>query len=74
VEMLVETITAATGTAPDLSTGGGTSDARFIAAYCPVVEFGLPGQTMHKADESVALAEVEELTALYRSFIARFFA
>lgn len=72
VEMLADTIAAHTGSAPELSTGGGTSDARFIAAYCPVVEFGLPGQTMHKADESVAIAEVEQLTAIYGAFISRF--
>jgi succinyl-diaminopimelate desuccinylase len=74
VEMLADTIAEHTGSRPQLSTGGGTSDARFIAAYCPVAEFGLPGQTMHKADESVAIAEVEELTAIYGAFISRFLA
>ena len=53
VETLIEVIAAQTGAPPELSTGGGTSDARFIAQYCPVVECGLPGPTMHKADESV---------------------
>jgi len=70
VETLIETIARRTGIAPELSTGGGTSDARFIADYCPVVEFGLPGPTMHKVDENVRVADVEELTALYAQFIA----
>lgn len=70
VETLIETIARRTGIPPELSTGGGTSDARFIAEYCPVVEFGLPGPTMHKVDENVRVADVEELTALYAQFIA----
>ena len=72
VEMLIETIREVTGTPPELSTAGGTSDARFIAAYCPVVECGLPGPTMHKANEEVAMAELEALTRLYAAFIARY--
>ncbi|WP_374620085.1 succinyl-diaminopimelate desuccinylase [Devosia sp.] len=70
VETLIETIARATGIPPELSTGGGTSDARFIAEYCPVVEFGLPGPSMHKVDEHVRLADVEALARLYRDFIA----
>ncbi len=69
VELLSTTIEAATGARPELSTGGGTSDARFIAQYCPVVEFGLPGPSMHKADEQVKITDVEELTKLYAAFI-----
>lgn len=69
VEVLCRTIEALTGARPELSTGGGTSDARFVAAYCPVVECGLPGPSMHKADEHVAAADVEALTALYSDFI-----
>ena len=74
VETLCRTIETMTGSRPELSTGGGTSDARFIAQYCPVVEFGLPGQTMHKADENVAVADVENLSALYAAFIRDYFA
>jgi len=74
VEALCATIERLTGTRPDLSTAGGTSDARFIAQYCPVVECGLPGPSMHKVDENVALADVEGLTALYAAFIADYFA
>ena len=51
---------------PELSTAGGTSDARFIKNYCPVVEFGLVGQTMHQVDERVPIADLVALTAIYR--------
>ncbi|HWA18437.1 MAG TPA: succinyl-diaminopimelate desuccinylase [Devosia sp.] len=73
VELLASTIAAKTGVRPEYSTGGGTSDARFIAPYCPVVEFGLPGPTMHKVDEHVRIADVEALTGLYAAFIGRYF-
>jgi len=72
VETLIETVARQTGIPPELSTGGGTSDARFIAQYCPVVEFGLPGPSMHKVDECVAVADVEKLTALYTAFLSDF--
>jgi len=62
-----------TGLTPELSTTGGTSDARFIQAYCPVAEFGLVGQTMHKIDERVELADITRLVAIYRGFLDRFF-
>jgi succinyl-diaminopimelate desuccinylase len=72
VETLLAAIEAQTGRRPELSTAGGTSDARFIAPYCPVVECGLPGPTMHKADENVVLADLAELTALYAAFLRRY--
>ncbi len=62
-----------TGLVPELSTTGGTSDARFIHAYCPCAEFGLVGQTMHKVDERVELADIAQLTAIYGGFLERFF-
>jgi succinyl-diaminopimelate desuccinylase len=62
-----------TGLTPELSTTGGTSDARFIQAYCPVAEFGLVGQTMHKVDERVELADITRLVAIYGGFLDRFF-
>lgn len=62
-------IEAVTGRRPALSTTGGTSDARFIRDYCPVVEFGLVGQTMHMVDENVALDDLETLTRVYRRFL-----
>src|SRR5690606_9431597 len=62
-----------TGRKPELSTSGGTSDARFITHYCPVVEFGLVGQTMHQVDERVPVKELVDLTAIYRKIIDRYF-
>jgi succinyl-diaminopimelate desuccinylase len=77
-EKLIGTLTASveaiTGKRPQLSTSGGTSDARFIKDYCPVVEFGLVGKTMHMVDERVAIADLETLTQIYERFIADFFA
>lgn len=58
---------------PELSTSGGTSDARFIKNFCPVVEFGLVGQTMHQADECVLLTDMEMLTKIYQSVLSSFF-
>ncbi len=66
-------IEAIVGRRPALSTSGGTSDARFIKDYCPVVEFGLVGKTMHMVDERVALADLETLTRIYRRFIEDWF-
>jgi succinyl-diaminopimelate desuccinylase len=67
-------VVAVTGRAPTLSTSGGTSDARFIKDYCPVVEFGLVGKTMHMVDERVAIADLERLTQIYQRFLAEWFA
>ncbi len=64
-DALSRAIEAATGMAPRLDTGGGTSDARFIARYCPVAEFGLVGATMHQADERVSVAELRQLARIY---------
>ncbi|MEC5323284.1 succinyl-diaminopimelate desuccinylase [Aurantimonas sp. A3-2-R12] len=73
-QSLIDAIADVTGRQPELSTSGGTSDARFIKDYCPVVEFGLVGKTMHMANERVALSDLEELTRIYEAFIARWFA
>ena len=62
------------GRNPELSTSGGTSDARFIRALCPVVEVGLVGTTMHQVDERTPVAEIERLQAVYERLIARYFA
>ncbi|WP_082914612.1 succinyl-diaminopimelate desuccinylase [Paramagnetospirillum marisnigri] len=70
-EQLAEAITQVTGLTPDLSTTGGTSDARFIKNHCPVVEFGLVGQSMHKSDEHVMVADMEALTEIYRRVLIR---
>ncbi len=67
-------VTAVTGQQPELSTSGGTSDARFIKNFCPVVEFGLVGQTMHKVDEHVDVADIRTLAAIYDRVLTDFFA
>jgi succinyl-diaminopimelate desuccinylase len=67
-------ITAVTGQAPQLSTGGGTSDARFFHDVCPVAELGLIGDTMHQVDERVPLGDLATLTDIYAAFLTRFFA
>ncbi|GBQ96990.1 succinyl-diaminopimelate desuccinylase [Asaia lannensis NBRC 102526] len=72
VASLSEVIERHTGRKPKLDTGGGTSDARFIASYFPVAEFGLVGATMHKADECVAVADLEALVRIYRDFLEAF--
>jgi succinyl-diaminopimelate desuccinylase len=63
-----------TGTRPLYSTTGGTSDARFIRAFCPVAELGLPGGTMHKTDECVPVAEIRRLSDIYLAILKRYFA
>ncbi|EGP58722.1 succinyl-diaminopimelate desuccinylase [Agrobacterium tumefaciens F2] len=74
ISSLSGAVEAVTAREPRLSTTGGTSDARFIKDYCPVVEFGLVGQTMHMVDERVAVADLETLTRIYETFIERWFA
>jgi len=73
-ELVAKAIAEVTGRKPELSTTGGTSDARFITAYCPVVEFGLVGQTMHQVNERVPLTDLRALTVIYRKIIDRYFA
>ena len=73
-DRIAEAIRGVTGRTPELSTTGGTSDARFIQAYCSVVEFGLVGLTMHKVDERVELTDLADLTAIYRRFLDLYFA
>jgi succinyl-diaminopimelate desuccinylase len=69
IDAFAGSVAAVTGRRPELSTSGGTSDARFIKAYCPVIEFGLVGQTMHMIDEKVALSDLETLTRIYQRFL-----
>jgi succinyl-diaminopimelate desuccinylase len=73
VAMISKAVTEVTGRTPELSTTGGTSDARFIKDYCPVIEFGLLSQQMHKTDEHVATADLVALTAIYRHILDRYF-
>jgi succinyl-diaminopimelate desuccinylase len=72
-DLAVAAIEEVTGRRPELSTSGGTSDARFIASYCPVIEFGLVGQTMHQIDERTPVADLEKLTKIYRGILDRYF-
>jgi succinyl-diaminopimelate desuccinylase len=69
LDRLVRAVEHATGQAPALDTGGGTSDARFIARHCPVAELGGVGATMHQVDERVPVAELRDLAALYRAVL-----
>jgi succinyl-diaminopimelate desuccinylase len=73
-DLVVAAIEEVTGRRPDLNTGGGTSDARFIKNYCPVIEFGLVGQTMHQIDERTPVSDLEKLTKIYRGVLDRYFA
>jgi succinyl-diaminopimelate desuccinylase len=70
-DLVSDAIRANTGLTPELSTSGGTSDARFLSKLCPVVEFGLTNATMHKLDEAVALSDLNALTAIYADVIGR---
>jgi succinyl-diaminopimelate desuccinylase len=72
-DLVAGAIAEITGRKPEFSTSGGTSDARFIKNYCPVVEFGLVGQTMHQVDERVPLADLTALTAIYRRVLEKYF-
>ena len=72
-DLAVAAIEEVTGRKPELSTTGGTSDARFISSYCPVIEFGLVGQTMHQIDERTPVSDLEKLTKIYRGVLDRYF-
>ena len=65
---------AETGITPELSTTGGTSDARFVKDHCPVVEFGLVGKTMHQVDERVEIAQIHQLKSIYTRILRDYFA
>ena len=67
-------VKAETGVKPELSTSGGTSDARFVKHHCPVVEFGLTGKTMHQVDERVKVEEIHQLKAIYARILRDYFA
>ena len=72
-EMVAKAIKKVTGRDAELSTTGGTSDARFIRNYCPVLEFGITGTTMHKTDERVAVSDMTALTEIYREILKSWF-
>jgi succinyl-diaminopimelate desuccinylase len=73
-DLIAKAVTDMTGKAPEFSTGGGTSDARFIKDYCPVAELGLINATMHKTDECAALSDIETLTDIYAALLDAYFA
>ncbi|MBV8187352.1 MAG: succinyl-diaminopimelate desuccinylase [Alphaproteobacteria bacterium] len=72
-EMVAGAIRDVAGIEPELSTSGGTSDARFICNYCPVLEFGLVGESMHKVDEKSAVADLKALVRIYETVLDRYF-
>ena len=71
--MVARAVEAETGMVPELSTTGGTSDARFVKNHCPVVEFGLVGQTMHQVDERVEIAQIHRLKSVYTRILESYF-
>jgi len=73
-DLIAKSVKAETGLTPELSTTGGTSDARFIKDHCPVVEFGLVGKTMHQVDECVPISEIHQLKAIYTRILTDYFA
>ncbi|MGJ5617901.1 succinyl-diaminopimelate desuccinylase [Sulfitobacter sp. MF3-043] len=73
-DMVSNAVAAETGVTPTLSTSGGTSDARFVKAHCPVVEFGLVGQSMHQVDEHVRVEHIHKLKAIYGRILKDYFA
>ena len=73
-DLVSKAVLAETGRAPELSTSGGTSDARFVKDHCPVVEFGLVGKTMHQVDERVEVVQISQLKAIYTRILRDYFA
>ena len=73
-DLVAKAVQAETGVVPEASTSGGTSDARFVKDHCPVVEFGLVGQTMHQVDERVEVAQIVRLKAIYTRILQDYFA
>ncbi|MDE4172981.1 succinyl-diaminopimelate desuccinylase [Phaeobacter sp. PT47_59] len=73
-DLVSKAVEAETGITPELSTTGGTSDARFVKSHCPVVEFGLVGKTMHQVDECVEIAQIHQLKAIYSRILKDYFA
>lgn len=72
-ELVAKAVAAETGVTPEMSTTGGTSDARFVKDHCPVVEFGLVGKTMHQVDECVEVAQIEQLKSVYTRILTDYF-
>ena len=73
-DLVADAVETETGRRPEFSTSGGTSDARFVKNHCPVVEFGLVGKTMHQVDERVEVAQIQQLKAIYKTLMHKYFA
>ncbi|MDD9730206.1 succinyl-diaminopimelate desuccinylase [Mameliella sp. AT18] len=73
-DLVSRAVAVETNITPEMSTTGGTSDARFVKDHCPVVEFGLVGKTMHSVDERVEIAHVHQLKAIYTRMLRDYFA
>ncbi len=73
-DLVAKAVEAETGVVPEMSTTGGTSDARFVKNHCPVVEFGLVGQTMHAVDERVSVEQIGQLKSIYTRILQDYFA
>lgn len=73
-DLVARAVEAETGRVPELSTTGGTSDARFVKNHCPVVEFGLVGKTMHQVDENVPVEQISQLKNIYTRILTDYFA
>ncbi|MGE5368889.1 MAG: succinyl-diaminopimelate desuccinylase [Chloroflexota bacterium] len=73
-DLVADAVKDVTGLTPELSTSGGTSDARFITRYCPVVEFGLTNETIHAVDENARVADIDRLAAVYLRILEKYFA
>ena len=72
VDLICKAVREETGLKPELSTSGGTSDARFIKDICPVIEFGSVGKTMHQTNECISLDDLEQLTKIYNNILCRY--
>ena len=72
INIVSNAVKEVTGIEPELSTSGGTSDARFIKDICPVIEFGSVGKTMHKINENVSVKDLEALTKIYYEIISNY--
>ena len=72
-ESIVNAVKTVTKNDPELSTSGGTSDARFISKICPVIEFGIVGKTMHQINENISIKDIEKLSDIYFLFLKNIF-
>jgi len=72
-DLVARAVQVETDRTPEMSTSGGTSDARFVQHHCPVVEFGLVGKTMHQVDECVEIIQIHQLKSIYTRILRDYF-